>query len=111
MANEFVARKGIISSGSIKLESGSFFGPLEGTASFSETSSITLKVRIISGAVEESLMSYTGSFSGSGEGLRDVTAANLQTVEPVSPIFGSAFFSGSFLYIFDGNQYRSASFN
>jgi hypothetical protein len=42
MANEFVARKGIISSGSVTLITGSFVGPLEGTASFATTASFAL---------------------------------------------------------------------
>jgi hypothetical protein len=42
MANEFVARKGIISSGSVTLITGSFVGPLQGTASFATSASYAL---------------------------------------------------------------------
>jgi hypothetical protein len=58
----------------------------------------------------------TGSFSGSliGTATYAVTASHiadlvLSTTAPVTPNVGSVYFSGSFLYVYDGTQYRSAS--
>jgi len=60
----------------------------------------------------------TGSFSGSLTGIatRAVTASYIADVvlanaAPVTPKLGSVYFSGSFLYIYDGTQYKSASLN
>lgn len=55
----------------------------------------------------------TGSFSGSLIGT--ATTASyvkdlfLSTVAPIVPKTGSVYFSGSFLYVYDGIQYKSAS--
>lgn len=58
----------------------------------------------------------TGSFSGSliGTATYAVTASHisdivLSTVIPPVPKPGSVYFSGSFLYVYDGTQYKSAS--
>jgi hypothetical protein len=65
MANEFVARKGIISSGSVSLVTGSFVGPLQGTASFATSASFaqTASFALNAGA---SVFPFTGSAEISG---------------------------------------------
>jgi hypothetical protein len=65
MANEFVARKGIISSGSVTLITGSFVGPLQGTASFATSASYaqTASFALNAGA---SVFPFTGSAEISG---------------------------------------------
>lgn len=35
----------------------------------------------------------------------------LATTQPATPVTGSIYFSGSYLYVYDGAQYRSASLN
>lgn len=63
----------------------------------------------------------TGSFSGSFIGVATtssyaITASHvseivLSTTAPAVPKNGSVYFSGSYLYVYDGSQYRSASLN
>jgi hypothetical protein len=60
----------------------------------------------------------TGSFSGSLTGLATnaVTASYVSDIvlantAPLVPKNGSVYFSGSYLYVYDGLQYRSASLN
>jgi hypothetical protein len=67
MANEFVARKGIISSGSVTLVTGSFVGPLLGTASFATSASYALvaeNILVLDGS-PDGVPEYSGSFTGS----------------------------------------------
>lgn len=75
MANEFVARKGLIVSGSTQITGSlSVSGGITGSivsASYAETSSIGLvakAVDIISGSIGATSTSYTGSFTGSFSG-------------------------------------------
>lgn len=67
MANEFIARKGlIVPSGSILVLSGSVTASqFYGTASWAETSSIAYQVPAYLGSVAVGDTPYTGSFSGS----------------------------------------------
>jgi hypothetical protein len=55
---------------------------------------------------------FTGTQVVSGS-LRMFQSASftLPTSQPASPVAGTAFFSGSFLYIYDGSVYKSASFS
>lgn len=81
MANEFIARKGIISSGSIRITTGSFTSAdfvsgsrglftsltssLYGTSSWAQTSSIAYQVPAYTGSIAIGNTPYTGSFTGS----------------------------------------------
>ena len=57
----------------------------------------------------------TGSFSGSFIGIATtasyVSDIVLRSTAPVTPKTGSVYFNESYLYIYDGTQYRSASLN
>lgn len=190
MANEFIARKGLIVSGS-GIVTGSFnvsgqvtASAFKGdgsqvtnvtsiSASYAETSSIALKVRILSGSQGTGDALYTGSFTGSfyGDGSNlagvnsitisgsaptpktgslwfdDTTgktyiyyvsasqgqwvlqsdptydigavveaatasiAFSIPNFAPATPSTGSIYFSGSFLYVYNGTKYVSASLN
>lgn len=60
----------------------------------------------------------TGSFSGSfvGVATNAITASYISDIvlantAPLIPQIGSVYFSGSYLYVYDGSQYKSASLN
>lgn len=81
MANEFIARKGIISSGSVRITTGSFTSAdfvsgsrglftavtssLFGTSSWAQTASVAYQVPAYLGSVAVGSTPYTGSFTGS----------------------------------------------
>lgn len=190
MANEFIARKGLIVSGSGKVTgsvdvtgnvtASAFKGDgsqltnvTTVSASYAETSSVTLKVRILSGSQGTGEALYTGSFSGSfyGDGTNltglstitvsgsaptpktgslwydDTTgktyiyyvsasqgqwvlqsdptydigavveaasssiAFSIPNFAPATPSTGSIYFSGAWLYVYNGTKYVSASLN
>jgi hypothetical protein len=73
---------GIVSS-SVQINTGSFTGSLNGIA--------------------------TGSFTGSFKGDVTVQHITLPLTAPVTPATGSAYFSGSFLFVWNGLKYATAS--
>jgi hypothetical protein len=83
-----------------------------GSNSFTGDQSITGSLTITG------ITDATGSFSGSFAGISNyavtasyITDLILANTEPLVPQLGSVYFSGSFLYIYDGTQYKSASLN
>jgi hypothetical protein len=76
MANEFVARKGILSSGSVTLVTGSFVGPLIGTASFATTASA------VSGGARNYIPLWTNGSLLSASLLYQSSSQNLILGEP-----------------------------
>ena len=90
------------------------------TASFvatSQTASIATNA-ITLNSTASAIFAITGSNTFTGTqvvsgSLRLFQSASftLPTSQPATAVAGNAFFSGSFLYIFDGSVYRSASFS
>jgi hypothetical protein len=68
-------------------------------------SNSSILVRAFLDAVSGVTGSVTGSFIGSVE----ANALILPTSAPVTPQTGSVYFDGSFIYVYTGTQYKSAS--
>lgn len=111
MANEFIARKGLIVSGSAQVTgsldvNAGITGSLLGTSSFAtsasyaSTSSVGLvakAVDIIAGSIGTNLTQYTGSFTGSFTG--SITSASYSTTASFVPN------TSGIIYVVDGGGF------
>lgn len=93
-------------SGSVKATSftGSLLGTAVNASALDSTSSLTFATK--------GSNTFTGTEVISGSLIMYQSASFvLPTSQPASPVAGTAFFSGSFLYIYNGSTYKSASFS